>query len=80
VFVVAPAALGYLSRSYKVALIPGVALALAIIGYLIDPPAGTDEADVLSGLYIVFSAAAVAVCLAAAAFRRRSTPHSGSSG
>jgi len=70
-FVVMPGALGYLFASYRAALLPGASFLAALVNYASDPPAGTDEVDALPGLWILLSAVAVAICLAAAAVRRR---------
>lgn len=70
-FVVLPAAIGYLSASYWTALLPGVSLAAAIVDYATDPPDATDEVDVSPGLWIAFSGVAVVICLVGAAARRR---------
>jgi hypothetical protein len=72
VFVAVPWALGYGLASYWAALLPAACLAGAVISYAVDPPAGTDEVDVLPGLWIVFSAVAVLACVGGAALRRRS--------
>lgn len=60
-----------MSASYWAALLPAASLIAAVATYASDPPEGTDEVDVLPGLWIVLSAVAVVICLAAAAVRRR---------
>jgi hypothetical protein len=70
-FIAAPWALGYMSASYWAALLPAASLIAAVANYASDPPEGTDEVDVLPGLWIALSAIAVVICLIAAAVRRR---------
>ena len=73
-FVGGPWALGYGTARYWWALVPAVVLVFAVLSFAADPPPGEypDEVDVQAGLFIVFSAVAVVVCLAGAAVRRRS--------
>ena len=71
-FVGLPLALGFGTGSYWAALLPAASLVTAVVSYVADPPAGTDEVDVLPGLWIAFSAVGVLVCLGGAARRRRS--------
>ena len=70
-FVVLPAALGYISASYWAALLPAASLIAAVISYASDPPEGTDEVDVLPGLWIALSVIAVVISLVATTVRRR---------
>ncbi len=72
-FVVAPAIVGYRSASYRAAAIPGVLLIAAVVSYAADPPVGTDEVDVLPGVWILLSALAVLVSLGGAALRQHSS-------
>jgi hypothetical protein len=71
-FIGVPWAVGYGTASYRAALLPAASLVAALVRYAADPPAGADEVDVLPGLWVVFSAVAVLVCLGGATLRRRS--------
>jgi hypothetical protein len=46
-------------------------LIAAVANYAANPPAGTDEVDVMPGAWVVLSAIAVLVSLAGAALARR---------
>lgn len=67
-----PLALGYGTGSHWAALLPAGSLVTAVVSYVADPPAGTNEVDVLPGLWIGFSAVGVLVCLGGAALRNHS--------
>ena len=71
-FVAAPFVLGWATGSYLSVLLPTASLIAAVVSYAVDPPPGTDEVDVLPGLWILGSAIAVIVCLGGAALTRRS--------
>jgi hypothetical protein len=71
-FVAVPFVLGYGTGSYLAALLPAASLIASVVNYGVNPPAGTDEVDVLPGLWIAASAIAVTVCLGGAALARRS--------
>jgi hypothetical protein len=71
-FVAAPFGLGYGTGSYVAALLPAASFIASAVNYGVNPPAGTDEVDVLPGLWIAASAIAVTVCLSGAALARRS--------
>jgi hypothetical protein len=73
-FVGVPWAMGYGTARYWATLLPAAMLVVAVLSYAADPPPGEypDEVDAWAGLWIVFSAFAVVVCLAGAAMRRRS--------
>ena len=64
--------LGWATGRYLAALLPAASLVAWVVSYAVDPPPGTDEVDVLPGLWILGSAIAVAVCLGGTAFTRRS--------
>ena len=70
-FVAAPFALGYATGSYLPALLPAASLVASVVNYGANPPPGTDEVDVLPGLWSLGSAIAVTVCLGGAALTRR---------
>ncbi len=70
-FAAVPWAAGYISASYRMALLPVVSLVVAVANYATDPPKVSDEVDVLPGLWIVLSAIGVVICLLVAAVRRR---------
>lgn len=67
-----PLALGYGTGSHCAAWLPAGSLVTAVVSYVADPPAGTDEVDVLPGLWIGFSAVGALACLGGAAMRRHS--------
>ena len=71
VFVAVPLTLGYSTAHPAAALIPAASLVVSIASYALSRPSGTDEIDVLPGLWIVGSAASVALCLVAVAIGRR---------
>jgi hypothetical protein len=71
-FVAVPFVLGYGTGSYLPALLPAASLVASAVNYVANPPPGTDEMDVLPGLWILGSAIAVTVCLGGAALTRRS--------
>jgi len=70
-FVAVPFVLGYGSGSYLAALLPTASLIASVVNYGVNPPAGTDEVDVIPGLWIGASVIAVTVCLGSAALARR---------
>ena len=70
-FVAAPFVLGYATGSYLSALLPAASLVASLVNYGVNPPPGTDEVDVLPGLWILGSAVAVTVCWGGAALTRR---------
>jgi hypothetical protein len=72
-FVAVPFFLGYGTGSYLAALLPMASLIASVVNYGVNPPAGTDEVDVLPGLWIAASAIAVTVCLGSAALARRAS-------
>jgi hypothetical protein len=69
-FVGLPLVLAYWTASYWAALLPAASLVAAVLSYAVNQPAGTDEIDVLPGLWIAFSAIGVLVCLGGTALRR----------
>jgi hypothetical protein len=70
-FVAVPFVLGYGTGSYLAALLPAASLVASVVNYGLNPPPGTDEVDVLPGLWIAASAIAVTVCLSGAVLARR---------
>jgi hypothetical protein len=70
-FVGTPLGMGLRTGRSRVALVPGVSLVAAVVNYVRNPPAGTDEVDVLPGLWVALSIAGILVALGGAAVARR---------
>ena len=70
-FVAVPSALGYVLGRDWASLLPTAVLIAVVVEYARNPPTGNDEVDVLPALWIVLSAFAAVICIAAVWARRR---------